>query len=155
MQLLGIIIFLLMNITTFAFASSNIEQGDAALAGHNITKAIQHYQIELKNNPKSIIARTKLAECYMRKGYTAASLKVIDEAITLSPNDVDPLFLKSKLYIRGKRLDEAAQTLNQLLVLSPEHIEAHVQLARIYNEQGNAEAADALYLKIDAMEASK
>ena len=147
-------ILIVMNMTNIALASSNIEQGDAALKSRDVAKAIQHYQIELKNNPKSIVARTKLARCYMRKGYKSATTKMITEAIALDLNNIDVLLLKSKLHLWNKQSDKAMETLEQIKVLEPDNVEALGQLAGIYNDEGNTDAADALYLKIKALKVS-
>jgi Flp pilus assembly protein TadD len=147
-------ILAVMSVANIILASPNIEQGDTAFANRNITKAIQQYQIELKNNSDSVIARTKLARCYMRKGYKSATLKMVDEAITLNPNDVDVLILKSKLHIWNSKYDDAMGILNQVLVLSPNNIEAYRDLAGIYNEKGETKAADELYLKINTLNAN-
>jgi len=143
-----------MSMSNIALASSNIEQGDTALANRDITKAIQQYQIELKNYPDSVIARTKLARCYLRKGYKSAATKMITEAVTLNPNDVDALILKSKLLIWNQQTDQAFDILGQVLALSPDSVEALWHLADIYNDQGNTEAADVLYTKIKTLSVS-
>ncbi len=144
-----------MSMASLSLASQNIKQGDTALAKRDLTKAIQHYQIELKNNPDSVIARTKLAKCYMRKGYRVAATKMITEAVILNPNDVEALLLKSKQLVWNQQPKKAEEVLGQVIALSPDNVEALSQLADIYNDQGNTKAADKLYLKINTLRVSK
>lgn len=153
-MVLFIIMFFAMSMSTIAFASPNIDQGDAAFAKRDIARAIQQYQIELKNNPESVIARTKLARCYLRKGYKSATLNMVDEAIALAPNNVEALILKSKLYIWNDQIEDAVVILNKVQLLSPNNIEAYTDLASIYNNIGETQAADELYLKIEALSKS-
>lgn len=153
--LLLITTIVVMCVASIAVAASHIEQGDIEFAGRNITKAIQQYQIELKNNPDSIVARTRLAKCYIRKGYKTVTSKLVDEALSLNPYDVDALLLKSKIYRSKGQIDDATQELNKVIIQNPDNIEANYGLADIYSNAGNNEAADQIYLKIKTLRENK
>ena len=141
--------------TAYAVAEDNLQAGDAAYSAHDMTKAIQQYQIELKNNPDSLEARIGLAKCYSKKGYKSSSSKLIDEVLSMDSSNEDALVLKSAIYIKQKKLDKASQLIERVLKVNPDNIAAHSHLARIHNESGDYESADELYSKINALREKK
>ena len=145
---------LFLCLMTQAYAASNLEQGDAELSAGNVMKAIQQYQIALKNSPNSAIARTRLAACYMRKGYKSSSLRLIDEALSIDPNNVDALILSSRLLLSENKLDEAMQLLYSVISVDRNNTEALTYLARIHNNKGDVKTADEIYSKIEALQVS-
>ncbi len=132
-------------------AATNIEDGDAAYTAHNIKKAIQYYYIELRDNPDSIAARTRLAKCYRAKGYTKEFLKMLEEVLILAPADEHALLMKSNYLISQGVLREAEILLHTVLGTNPNNTEALNYLAQIHNSRGDTEAADELYLKMQTL----
>ena len=141
--------------TGYAVAAGNLQAGDAAYNAHDMTKAIQQYQIELKNNPDSLEARIGLAKCYSKKGYKSSSSTLIEEVLLMDSSNEDALLLKSAAYIKQKKFDEASQLIDRVLNVDPDNITAHSYLVRIHNALGDFETAEQLAVKIKTLRAGK
>ena len=96
-------------------------------------KVIQYFPEEVHG----INARTALASIYINsKEYDKAS-KIVDEAISISPNDPKINFLRAKFAVMDKNMEEAIIALRIVTKEMPENIDAYLLLANIYQKEGN------------------
>lgn len=141
----AVVILLAVFYSDFALASLNILRGDSDYSKGNIGQAMKYYQIELRDKPDSVVARTRLVKCYMRKGYSESVKKLLNEALALDPKNRDALLLKSRSYLHQNKLGKAEGMLNKILQASPDDLDALAELSIVYNNRGDMEAADNLY----------
>jgi len=86
-----------------------------------------------------VTARTALASIYIsNKDYEKAAA-VVDDAISVSPNDPQINYLRAKLAVRDKDLEKAIISLRIVTKETPENIEAFLLLANVYQQENNVE----------------
>jgi tetratricopeptide (TPR) repeat protein len=82
-----------------------------------------------------------LVEIYNRQGNTGAMLAEYETMRTLAPEDVNILTSLRTLYLQAGRAPEAAQVLQELATLQPDNYVHPLELAQIYQELGQTDAA--------------
>ncbi len=118
-----------------ALAELLIINGDKDSATKVFLEAINDFSEEVTG----ITARTILAALYISdKDFEKAS-EVIDDAISISPNDPDVNFLRAKFAVFNKDFETAIISLRIVTKEMPENIEAFFLLASVYQQQGNKE----------------
>ena len=96
---------------------------------------------DFSDEADGVSARTTLAQIYANdKKYTEAS-NIIDDAISISPNDPSVNFLRAKLALRDKDYEKAIISLRIVTKETPDNIDAFILLSNIYNKEANAEQA--------------
>ena len=82
------------------------------------------------------------------QGKYDAAIDHYHRALELAPNNVEIRFLLARTYVIAKRIDDAARSCREILRISPEHLDARLQLAEIYRAKGNWVAAYREYRNI-------
>jgi tetratricopeptide (TPR) repeat protein len=107
-----------------------------------IQKAIENYRksAEQDQNPEM----KKLAMQYLVAAYgpdklndPVAAEPIVQEMISMSPNDVGNYFALAKIYEDAGRYEEAEQALLKAREVAPNDVTVYVQLAGFYNRQGD------------------
>jgi tetratricopeptide (TPR) repeat protein len=105
-------------------------------------KAIENYRkaAEQDQNPEM----KKLAMQYLVAAYgpdklndPVAAEPIVQEMISMSPNDVGNYFALAKIYEDAGRYEEAEQALLKARDVAPNDVTVYVQLAGFYNRQGD------------------
>jgi len=120
-----------------------------------IQKAIENYRkaAELDQNP----GMKTLAMQYLAAAYGPEKLNdptqaepIVQEMITLAPNEVGNYFALAQIYENAGRYDEAEQALLKARETNPNDVTVYVTLSGFYNRQGDFEKTmDALHKAAD------
>ena len=109
-----------------------------------IQKAIENYRkaAELDQNPEM----KKLAMQYLVAAYgpdklndPVAAEPIVQEMISMSPNDAGNYFALAKIYEDAGRYEEAEQALMKARDANPNDVTVYVQMSAFYNRQGEFE----------------
>jgi tetratricopeptide (TPR) repeat protein len=109
-----------------------------------IQKAIENYRkaAELDQNPEM----RKLAMQYLAAAYGPEKLNdptqaepVVQEMISLAPNEAGNYFALAQIYENAGRYDEAEQALLKARETNPDDVTVYVTLSGFYNRQGDFE----------------
>lgn len=94
---------------------------------------------DFSDEETGIDARNALASIYINeRDYTSAN-DVVNEAIKVSPNDPKVNFLKAKLALRDRDLEQAIISLRIVTKETPDNVESFLLLANVYKLEGNTE----------------
>jgi predicted Zn-dependent protease len=132
-----------------------VKQGDALVMMGSFEEAAKAYEQALKQDPKLVDAKVKLAHCTWRMGKAADAKKMLEELTKEGRPPADALALLGDIYLAEKNYAQAATVLEKLVAERPNDLKAKVLLADCYKvvaESGNAEAkakAIALYAQIE------
>jgi len=118
---------------------------------HDVTKSIQNYQTEHKNNPGSVVAMKNLAVCYMAKGYRKQAQKIINKILALDVNDIDGLVLQGKLNLSREDWNAASKNFTRVIAIDQENIAARKYMSSVLHHLGNTEQAAVEYEKYRAL----
>jgi tetratricopeptide (TPR) repeat protein len=99
------------------------------------------FQAELKNNPESYKAISKLAYLDYLAGNDAACRQWLDQSVSKNPKWFETQMIYGLLYNRLGEYEKAAQSLEACLREEPEYPKAHFQLSIAYRRLGNEEKA--------------
>jgi len=121
-----------------ALAELYILTGDKSAAIDVYKKSI----IDFSEEVTGIKSRLALASLYLSENSYEEAKVVIDEAVSISPNDPEVNYLKAKFAVRDKNYEEAIISLRIVIRETPENIDAFILLARVYQEEGNKEQAN-------------
>lgn len=76
------------------------------------------------------------------------ALTVVNEALTIIPNNLDFYSIKAIILLRLQKMNDAIITLEKGLVIDPNHIDTLYNLAFIYEQNDKIEEAIGLYRKV-------
>ena len=107
-----------------------------------IQKAIENYRkaAERDQNPEmKTLAMQYLVAAYGpdKLNDPVAAEPIVQEMISMSPNDVGNYFALAKIYEDAGRYEEAEQALLKAREVAPTDVTVYVQLAGFYNRQGD------------------
>jgi tetratricopeptide (TPR) repeat protein len=112
-------------------------------------KALSHYILAVKYildairiHKTSLTANLMMAHIYNLNEMLLESINVYEELIKIYPNQFMLYFLASSNYGRLENRIKQIELLNTAIIVSPNRISAHLELARAYaiiNERGQAE----------------
>ncbi|MBI1976006.1 MAG: tetratricopeptide repeat protein [Candidatus Omnitrophica bacterium] len=94
----------------------------------------------MSNSPKQFYQQAMIA---FREGKREKAISLLEEAVRFNPNDTDILESLGVLYANVGRLEEAIQTMKRLARADPDHIMAHTNLSRFYQQKGLIDEAEA------------
>jgi predicted TPR repeat methyltransferase len=121
---------------------------DAHFMLGNITKskgdlhqAIDHYIRATNINPQFEFAYRMLFEIYQTQGNTALAKSILERAMSALPSSTYFFFERAGLAFAEKDYQKAILLLQKVLILEPEHIACHSNLAKTYMQLGQDEPA--------------
>jgi tetratricopeptide (TPR) repeat protein len=106
-------------------------------------EAAQEFQAELANNPDHSQALTYLADASLQMSDTEAALPLFQKAIQMDPGIELAHLDLGILYANAGRQDDALRELKVASKLSPNDVNVHWHLARLYQATGKKELAKA------------
>ncbi len=118
-----------------ALAELFILNGDKQSAVKVFKQAINDFSEEVTG----ITARTVLASIYISDKEFDKAAEVVEDAISISPNDPQVNFLRAKFAVRDKDMEKAIISLRIVTKEMPENIDAFFLLAAVYQQEGNKE----------------
>ncbi len=103
-------------------------------------KAEELINMALNLNPCKdvLIASGKI---YLKKGITDEAIKRFEDALTLSPNDINLMSTLGSLYLKSKDYDRAIDYFNKVLEVDKKYSKSLMGLASIIQQNGNFEEA--------------
>lgn len=90
----------------------------------------------------------RLGQRDREQGHSEASIGYFQNALALTPNNPDVLFMLAQTYAGIGQSDEAMKSYQSLLRIMPEQLEARLQVAEIHRQRGNWNAALQEYQRI-------
>jgi tetratricopeptide (TPR) repeat protein len=134
-----------------------ITEGDKLTYLQDYSRALDQYYEALKVDPNCSLCYYKLAQVYYAMRDFGSCVSCLEAAIRLNPKwalayeALGGVYLKSKAAFPN-RLNKAAENYKKAIELEPSRIELHLDLAKCYEDGGEANNAEKEYktiLKID------
>lgn len=104
-------------------------------------QAIDHYLHATNSNPKFDFAYSALFEMYQTLGESTDAKNILDRAISALPSSTSFIFERAGLYFAEKDYQNTIIFLKKALLLSPDNVDCHVNIATTYIHSGQPEAA--------------
>lgn len=108
---------------------------------HSLAEASYRAALQARRTP---IVLNDLSYLLLSKGEMEEAQALINEALTLQPNDPLLLSTRGELYLRMGRLDEAETDLQQVLSVLPDQKQVKLLCAELYFARGQTDAAKEL-----------
>jgi tetratricopeptide (TPR) repeat protein len=115
--------------------------GLAHIEAGGLQSARSSFQRALELDSSFAEAYLALGIVDLRENSIDAALENFERALDLSPLNTEVMAQKSLALLRAGRLGQAKESFRQLLEADAEHPVAHINLARIYEQEGDLEAA--------------
>jgi cellulose synthase operon protein C len=116
-------------------------QAEAARSLGDVRAANGYFQTAIDEYPEDAGVRARWGDLFVETHQDNEAVKLFREALELD-EDHAPALLGLAEVSAGRFEDRAREWVGQVLDTSPNHIEAHLLLARMDLEEGNIEAAD-------------
>ena len=116
-------------------------RGDVYLSANRPNDAVDEFQKAFQTRPTSFLAG-RLTGAFLRAGHVDSAIKVLSEWVSGHPDDLTQLQRLGEMYLVAGRYDEAALYLEKLLAKKPYDGNSLNNLAWIYQQKGDARAAD-------------
>jgi tetratricopeptide (TPR) repeat protein len=124
-----------------------IEQRNYPIAIESFLKAIEIDSTGNCGTGMKGKAHGELAYAYLRSGDTTNAATYFDKSIVLDPTNPFPRQNKAVMLSMQERNEEAYMTLEELIQLKPDYIEAYIQRGFLYNADKKNELAIADFKK--------
>ncbi|WP_321491331.1 tetratricopeptide repeat protein [uncultured Desulfobacter sp.] len=122
-----------------------MEKYMASAGAYMDAKEYNNAEIELKNvlqiNPRNEQAYIKLSEIYRILGKPDKEIKVLLQAVTLNPDNMEAQFRLGQVYLLGRQTKNARETAQLILSKEPCSIRAYHMLATAQVQERNPAAA--------------
>ena len=105
-------------------------------------KTFKSVVLDFSEGSEGVKSRVYLASLYMKKENIEEAVNIIDDAIKVSPNDSEVLFVKAKLLLIKKDYEGAISQLRLVTKDDPENIEAYLMLSDAHRANGELEQAN-------------
>lgn len=114
-------------------------------------QAAQQFQLEIDNSPNDAQALAYLADSYVRLNRPQMARPILAKALQLNPRQELP-YLDSGILdaVAGHQMD-ALREFKQAARLSPDDVQVHWRLARLYKSMGKMEAAKAEFARTKSL----
>lgn len=124
--------------------------GAVELTRSSYAKAIHHFQIALRSDPKDISSWLRLSEAYARSGKQAAALKTLSRALVLEPDNWLVTFMIGDVQTQLGVHSEAIKCFQDVLVARPTELGVLVALARSLLSLAQEEASAGYHVRAEA-----
>ncbi len=104
-------------------------------------EAIKSFNKVLEMEPKNLQARLALGEVYSKMTRNDLAVAEFLKAESLQPDDTEILFKIDLEYWYYQKIQEAAEYYQKILVIDPNHTQAHLNLISVYEKLKNWEKA--------------
>ena len=117
--------------------------GTLYMSERDYARAVASFLAELKNDPYSVAALSRMGEVHLVTGETDAAEKVLSKAIAINPAAAVPHKTLGRLYFRKREYRKSVQHLQSALRLGIQADEdLHYHLGRAHQMLGNREEAE-------------
>ncbi len=103
--------------------------------------AIEYFLKALSNNPKSVQTYINLSDVYFRNKNIIEAINLLENGVTLMPNEIALKHYLSRFYLEDCRYDLAMDQLNEILDIDEENLDAFWDLGNLQFELGDYESA--------------
>ncbi len=125
-----------------------VVEGDKALNIGRYADAKRIFEEELKINPQNLQAAWGLKIAGVKETLSGEAYKqAVDDLYKQNPKDGHVNLFLGEFYADNQELDKAITYYESAIKLDPELSEAHYDLAVLYEQQGDLNAAKVEYLK--------
>jgi tetratricopeptide (TPR) repeat protein len=114
-------------------------------------EAAEEFQVELANVPNHLQALTYLADTDLKMNRSEAALPLIEKVIRIDPRMELAHLDRGILYANAGRRDDALRELKVAAKLSPNDVNVHWRLARLYQAMGRKGEAEAEFHKTSSL----
>lgn len=126
-----------------ATALTHLLIANAYMGREETTKAVQHWELALFQNPNLLPALNNLAMAMIERdppNFVKAQ-QYLDRAIAVSPADSEVIDSQGVLHLKAKRYNEAIASFERAIQISPKRIDSRQSLAEAYELAGMTEMA--------------
>jgi tetratricopeptide (TPR) repeat protein len=125
----------------------NFNQGIKAVDVNDLGRAERMLQKAIVIDSSKHDAHKRLATTYMKNDRLDEALEIYTQLLKIHPNEISLLLAASKVYLQKNQLKEAANHLEEVLHLEPQHRDGLSKLAEIADVLGQYEKAQQTYRK--------
>lgn len=104
-------------------------------------EAVQAYQTTLKLDPNHVESRLSLASTYGKQLKNELAIMEYEKAALLKPKDAEILFKIALEYWYLQKLPQTAEYYQKVIDLNPDHLQAHLNLASVFERMKKYESA--------------
>jgi tetratricopeptide (TPR) repeat protein len=123
-------------------AMEHFRQAHKFLAENKLDEALKEFQETVRLAPDAPLAHFWLGRAYFFKQDKENCEKELKKVLELDPKNYHAMALLGRLHSFDRaKLDQAQKSLTEALDLSPDHLEAHFDLGRVYAMAGDRERA--------------
>ena len=109
------------------------------VASGQATKAVVVADGLAKRQPKNAGLQSLLGSALAAKGDVVAARSAFDQALKLDPKFIEPLLNLARLDIDQKAFESAQSRLNTILAKDEKHIDATMEIARLFSAMGRSD----------------
>lgn len=99
-------------------------------------EAVKEFEVLARKDPEDRLARTRLVAAYQAMNRLPDARKVLSDALSRNPKDLDALLQRGEIFLGDKKYAEAEADLNQVARLKPDAPDVHYALAKLYQARG-------------------
>jgi superkiller protein 3 len=130
-----------------AEAPTRLEEADRAYQAFDLARAGALYADALKQDPKSVVARLRIATILHRNSWNETAMALLEEVLQSDPNNTAAHLLRARLYRDEGASDMAVQDYERVLRVDPTNAVAYYYLGTALHASRRIEEALFAYQK--------
>ena len=115
-------------------------------------KAEEYLQEVLKQDPKRLDVKSKLAMIYVSSATPMKGIKMLQEVLEVDPNNAEALFNMGILSVQSNQYEKAAERFEKYTKLMPTNVQAQFYLAYSYLQLGRKAEAKTRFEKVKELD---
>jgi tetratricopeptide (TPR) repeat protein len=120
-------------------------QAQIWLAQREVRKAVEGMERLSRTYPKVPLILHQLAQAYLQDANPTQAAAVLKEAVAVSPDYLDSVFLLAEVNLRGGDAKAAVDSMLEVLKKRPSHMQAQMLLATAYQSLGQFDDAAGVF----------
>jgi len=112
-------------------STESSDHAQKALQKQQQLKRIEKLQIEIQQNPKSLVF-PQLADLYVNEEMYDEAYELLERGLKYHPNSVSAMIILSKVLKHREHFQEAEKQLNKAITLAPQNWQAYLLRADLY-----------------------
>jgi len=125
---------------------------DAAKQKELAKKARSLFEVVLEEDPTNLDAKTKMAMTFLSEPNPMQGILMLRDVLAQDPKNELALYNMGMLSIQSGQYDKAAERLEELVKINPNHTQAHLLLGIAWMNTGKKEEARAQFEKVKLLD---
>ncbi len=127
---------------------ANLLKGRLDLARRDFGRALERFELVVRESPQNAMAHYFKALCLLGKGERELAQQDLLKSVELNPGMVDARFILAEFYLRDRDLELARQQIEIVMKQAPSNVRALMLQASLKSLEGDVKGAETVFQRV-------